>query len=860
MQIERWLLQLANQALLFEQITFPENLNRVLQKREEQLVWEKILREDLKDSKDFLQILPLVRTVQETHRLWRIHLSSGHHDFPPNRTWERFTKWQTKFTGRCEAEGWWTEADLIASCLKWIKEGQIPIPEELRFIGFRKGEDLLLNKLRQALQSRNSTFCNWQISRPKSTKPNTRCFSDQESELRAAIDWLDSIRKKWPEAKLALLIPELSRVQQTVRRLLDEQLVPDFEWQTDSSQDVYQIVAGQPLLELKAFQHLNHWWEILQLHSSTSYPQIPLELLSQVLRSSFWKSKDSQESLIQLELALRDKESITVSHSLLRHLSEKTGCPHFLELLDSLKELIANTPKKQLPSEWTEFLRKVRLRLGWHPGREWDEERELFQDLSQLDNILGPIQLSVLLQQARRQLQHRMYYPNQDGTSEKILIMDTQDLLDLPIDGLWICGLTEQQFPPHSRKSNLLPATLQNNLGLNSMNFEQVEESGQDLLKRWENQAVDLVLSSPLSIDGREVRPSSCLNWPKRVEEAADSRRLNPIWKDFANHQITLETISDSVGLPLPLGTDVRGGTSVLKAQALCPRMAYAEYRLGAKHPTVPQAGLSSIQRGNLVHWSLENFWNQAHRSSALEDIVQVHEWITNSIEAALERFEKYYPGLIKTNFRRLEALRLNILLHDFLDLEKSRTPFIVEASEEKGELSLGGLTFRVRIDRLDRLEHSDQFILLDYKSGTGNSSTSWFQQRITEPQLPLYAVNLEEGTLAAVAFAQVHNRECNFKGIQAEEASLPGIKPFDKHPHKKELPAEYDWSSLIKDWRVRLEDVAHEFAQGVAPLSYGIQVSSSANLVEQVFAYSGARGFCRVYESHVSEFIEDPF
>ncbi|MEC8544815.1 MAG: hypothetical protein VXY89_14825, partial [SAR324 cluster bacterium] len=256
---------------------------------------------------------------------------------------------------------------------------------------------------------------------------------------------------------------------------MDEQLIPDFEWQTDSSQDVYQIVAGQPLLELKAFQHLNHWWEILQLHSSTSYPQIPLELLSQVLRSSFWKSNDSQESLIQLELALRDKESLTVSHSLLRHLTEKTGCPHFLELLDSLKELIANTPKKQLPSEWTEILRKVRQRLGWHPGREWDEERELFQDLSQLDNILGPIQLAGLLQQARRQFQHRMYYPNQGGASEKILIMDTQDLLDLPMDGLWICGLTEEQFPPQSRNSNLLPVSLQNKLGLNSINFEQVE-------------------------------------------------------------------------------------------------------------------------------------------------------------------------------------------------------------------------------------------------------------------------------------------------------------------------------------------------------------------------------------------------
>ena len=120
--------------------------------------------------------------------------------------------------------------------------------------------------------------------------------------------------------------------------------------------------------------------------------------------------------------------------------------------------------------------------------------------------------------------------------------------------------------------------------------------------------------------------------------------------------------------------------------------------------------------------------------------------------------------------------------------------------------------------------------------------------------------MNLWEGTLAAIAFAQVHNRECSFKGIQAEEGSLPGIKPFDKHLHRKELPAEYDWNTLIEDWRIRLEDIAHEFAQGVAKLSFSIDVSSSANLIEQIFAYSGARGFCRVYESSNPKFNEDTF
>jgi exodeoxyribonuclease-5 len=855
MQLERWLVQMANQALEFDQVPFPENLNRILQKREEQLVWEEILREDFKDFKNFLQILPLVRTVQETHSLWQIHLQSAAPGYKINRSWEKFTAWQTAFMQRCLETGWWTEAKLVFQCLRWIKEGSIPISEEFWFAGFQQGKDLLIHELKQSLQFRNCTFQNWRIDLTKPTKPMTRCFSDQESELRIAIDWLAEIRKNRPTAKLALLIPRLSQLQKSVRRLLDEQLIPSFAWRTDFSQDVYQLVAGQPLLELKAFQHLNHWWELLQLFSNSSSPKFPLELLSHLLRLSFCKSKDTKESLIQLELALRDKESLVVSYNLLKYLTEKTGCPHFLELLDSLKELIANTAKKQLPSEWTNFLRKVHQRLGWHPGMEWDEERELFQDLSQLDDILGPVRLNGILQQARRQLQQRMHYPPQSDASEKIMVLDTQDLLDIPVDALWISGLTENQFPLQSKGSNLLPVALQTHLGLNPMSFEQSEEKSQNLLRRWEHQATELVLSCSLSFDGRQVHPSPWLNWPKKIEKTLDSRKLDPLWQAFANSQIYLEKISDPSGFPIPVGTVVRGGTSVLKAQALCPRMAYAEYRLGAKHPTIPQAGLSPVQRGNLVHWSLENFWNQAHRWSALKDITQVQEWLTNSIEVTLDRFDKYYPELLKTNSRRLEAQRLKVLLLDWLDLEKRRIPFIVEASEEKGELSLGGLRFRVRIDRLDRLEHSNQLILLDYKSGTSNSSTSWFQHRITEPQLPLYAINLAKGSLAAVAFAQVHNRECSFKGIQAEDGSLPGIRFFDKHQKRKELPADYDWSALIEDWQIHLETVAYEFSQGSARLSYGIEAPSSAKLVDQVFAFSGARGFCRVYESSNTKF-----
>ena len=97
------------------------------------------------------------------------------------------------------------------------------------------------------------------------------------------------------------------------------------------------------------------------------------------------------------------------------------------------------------------------------------------------------------------------------------------------MDGLWICGLIEERFPPQEIRTKVL---LQNKLGLNSINFQQVEESSHDLLARWKSQ-VDLVLSSPLSIDGRDT-PKSWLNWPKEIEGEANSRRLNPLWKTLS--------------------------------------------------------------------------------------------------------------------------------------------------------------------------------------------------------------------------------------------------------------------------------------------------------------------------------------
>ena len=102
--------------------------------------------------------------------------------------------------------------------------------------------------------------------------------------------------------------------------------------------------------------------------------------------------------------------------------------------------------------------------------------------------------------------------------------------------------------------------------------------------------------------------------------------------------------------------------------------------------------------------------------------------------------------------------------------------------------MNLGGLSLHGRLDRLDEID--DSHVVIDYKTGASNSVSAWQVPRPRMPQLPFYALAMQQQkfNLAGISFAIVRKGEFGFKGYLREKDLLP----CRTHPAavSKELPS----------------------------------------------------------------------
>ncbi len=85
-----------------------------------------------------------------------------------------------------------------------------------------------------------------------------------------------------------------------------------------------------------------------------------------------------------------------------------------------------------------------------------------------------------------------------------------------------------------------------------------------------------------------------------------------------------------------------------------------------------------------------------------------------------------------------MEEQRLTRLVAEWLDYESTRIKFEVVDTEVDRTIPIAGLTFDLRLDRIDRLI-DNSLLVIDYKSGQV-SPKSWDLPRPDDVQLPLYA------------------------------------------------------------------------------------------------------------------------
>ena len=332
--------------------------------------------------------------------------------------------------------------------------------------------------------------------------------------------------------------------------------------------------------------------------------------------------------------------------------------------------------------------------------------------------------------------------------------------------------------------------------------------------------APEVVFSYAMKEDERELRPSPLLQDdmvfrnPKTILTLAES----------FSKPVRLEMLDDYIAPAVLPDEKVRGGVNLFAAQAKCPAWAFYKYRLGAAKFETPVDGLDTMSRGSLLHKVLQIFWDDCNSLSNLKAFSkqELNEKIDTAIEKSIEALNSQINYHIPPQVLQIERNRLNRLLHVWFELELERTDFTIQSCEKKFEIELDGLKLDLSIDRIDRLANGG-LVVIDYKTSSIVTNTSWAKERITEPQLPIYAVlALKFEQVVAVSFAKLRSDETVFIGLSAEPDILPKVSGLTKVRENSVFYGFEDWDALLEHWYISLTNIAQELKKGVASVSIG--------------------------------------
>ena len=808
---------------------------------QEHLLWEQIIASNLVDDGHGLLVLRgAARHAQqayELHRCWRLPAAgvSAHADA------QAFNEWRRRFERRLKQEHWVTQADALVRLPAYVASGDVALPRRIQLVGVHElspAQDALLSALARA-----GVELRWPQS-GESSKPRHLTLENFDAELEAAARFARSRAFSASPgcARVVVAVPGLTARRASLRRVFEE--VFQDQAAQESRQARFDIAAGE------AITHIPIVRDALAA-LSLNRRRIDMPELEQVIGSAYLAGADDEQfqraSLTAVLRALGEVELPLTA--ILSSLHSSTPGAALTRALNGFYELVRGAPRRQSSGEWgLHFSRQLRA-IGW-PGRLdlSDSESEAvahferaLDALSALSLVAADLCVDDALRRLRSLCAETIITPRH--LAAPVLVVDIDHCHNLTCDALWVLGLNETDWPRAARPNPFLPMSLQHGRNTPHSSTSWEYEAARTQLAVCCSNASEVVVSSARFAAERSLRVSSMLRDCEEVElDALALPDYQSLGQSLARIAVERDYFTDSSGPPLPEATRVRGGTGILKSQSACPFQAFARYRLGARGLGQTGIGLDPLARGSLAHDALEAIWARLGDQHTLLscDQAELSSHVAAAVERALSLAREHRPHTVKGKFEALETTRLAQLLEDWLALEKNRSPFKVVSFEASSDYQIEGLPLGVRPDRLDEVEGG--LLVIDYKTGNPRVA-EWLDERIDEPQLPLYCTALDERggqPVVGTAFGVVNGPDSEFRGL-AENAGLAnGITTVDKSRSWR-AGEHADWSSLKQHWRQRLVQLADEFVGGVAV----VRPKS-----EQVCRYCDLASLCRIHDA----------
>ncbi len=843
-----------------------ETGGRLLNNRQEQLLWEQVILEDqqssplLKPSGAAIQASAAWRTL----RLWQ-----QRHDQEP---WlslrtepDLFSGWVEIFQRRCQQNRWLIQPQVVEQLVDAFATNRLPTETTIHLVAFQDQPPLY----QQLIAAASDSVIN--VEPPAANLINGVIGCPRgEDELQLAAQWARQVLSTAPGASIGIVVPDLNRLRAEVeRQFLDlfEPLhnLPD----SPATAPPFNISMGVSLAETPVISAALF---ILRLKLAP----LALDELGSLLYNPFLPGRNTElqcrtdlenrlrslgnsefrlASLIeQLEAVMPAEQPTLPEHpqpSLFED-PDDTPCREsgLLQTLTSLRR--HRLPTSALPGQWGPILQRLLLDCGW-PGErstnslEYQQIEQWYELLAQLvhfDQLLGSISLNEALNLLLKETRAAVFQPR--TPESPIQILGPLEAAGLQFSHLWVMGLSDDCWPSPPAPNPLLPVACQREFRMPHATPERELEFCAGLTRTWLNSAEICVFSYPYSRDDQQLRPSALISgYPSLTEEQlpiTPNTRFIPGQQRSGESQrllasASLETVVTATAPAVSAEElpTVRGGSGLLKNQALCPFSGFAVHRLGARPLETPSTGLSPAERGNLIHDVLERLWQELGDLQSLKalDSNQIEQLADRLCRQALVPVQRRVGQHLKERFWVIEHRRLSRLLLRWLEVETQRADFVVAATEQSLKSELAGLPLQLRIDRIDRLADGS-VMLIDYK--TGESSTrNWTGDRPREPQLPLYALSSRK-KVEALGFAQLNARDVRYKGASDSSSPAPGVRPVASQ--KLDLPTE--WPDLLEHWRQVLESLARDFMDGRATVD---------PLDSNAYNYSGLEPLNRIAE-----------
>lgn len=816
--LAQWLERMVEEGLLTGAIT-AQRAPYALSSFNEQLLWEEVITQSLKKNAfgELFDVSGLAKAAIEANRYmvaWHLHVP-GEYQAEECR---QFLLWQQAFQVRCR------ELDALESVryLDWqlaqlANMGNL-LPSRIAFAGFDQTAPQE-KRLREILIERGVQVEEYVTTASEVAQAQHVCLEHDDAECRAAVAWAAQYLAAQPDAVIAIVTPRLSEVRSQLAALLDDVLYPESVRPSLAAMPRhYNFSLGTPLSQQPVVQAALHL-----LRMVTSY-QLAYADVSAMLLSPFW-SASQQEADARALLDARMREKLPAQFTLASFITfaqkQHEDGLNLTQLLYDLNAVVAAVPSKMAePAQWGEVLDALLEHLQW-PGERTISSLEYqtinawqkaLQQLAQLDVLGRRISASQAVAYLQQICTNQVFQPETEQTPT-IQILGIMEGLSQPVDAIWCMHMNDHLWPPPARPNPLLPAFIQRVAGLPNADDSVQATFAATIHQRLLYSAGQIVFSSSRTSGESQLRASPLMQNIPALDAAPNLAVTLAEQLSVKAHEALLH-IDDHMAPVVDEGEHVHGGTGLLKAQAICPAWAFYQYRLGAKALKVPTSGLDNMMRGSLVHDVLERFWTKRHfadlRDMSEQDFTAT---LQQAVSMALEDFSAK-TDVASAAILELEHERLFNLVGDWLQFEKERgVVFKIVGCEEPITVNICGIEMNLKIDRIHQLENGGlEFI--DYKTGQTPKTKNWGEDRITEPQLPIYASFYADHTtqVAGIYFGMVKVADHAFSGVSEVNFETEQTK------RKPAFTQNFvDWSHLLQHWKTSIENIALELKAGEA-------------------------------------------